>query len=210
MNSLNPSPLHLRTSKPATTVSHHNHGTAVEVEATTIISHSSTNLALENVQESSNCSASTGDDEPFFDLPDLSPEASSWQLDGADIGFQLEDPFLWEWRCAILYINRSKHFKARSIQRATVRTVTLAVASKPAAETKKREPRGITKPHRVSPEMQAFLGGVTEIPHTQALKEIWAYIKKHNLQDPADKKVIICDEKLSWKMVFQQDVSYSS
>ncbi|XP_022896146.1 uncharacterized protein LOC111410154 isoform X3 [Olea europaea var. sylvestris] len=65
----------------------------------------------------------------------------------------------------------------------TVRTVTLAAASKPATETKKREPRGITKPRRVSPEMQAFLGGVTEIPRTQALKEIWAYIKKHNLQD---------------------------
>ncbi|XP_022896144.1 upstream activation factor subunit spp27-like isoform X1 [Olea europaea var. sylvestris] len=82
----------------------------------------------------------------------------------------------------------------------TVRTVTLAAASKPATETKKREPRGITKPRRVSPEMQAFLGGVTEIPRTQALKEIWAYIKKHNLQDPADKKVIICDEKL--KQIF--------
>ncbi|XP_073127381.1 uncharacterized protein [Henckelia pumila] len=78
-----------------------------------------------------------------------------------------------------------------------VRTVTAAAASKPATETKKREPRGIMKPRRISPEMQAFLGGgVTEIPRTQALKEIWAYIKQYNLQDPADKKVIICDEKL--------------
>ncbi|XP_022856227.1 uncharacterized protein LOC111377384 [Olea europaea var. sylvestris] len=63
-----------------------------------------------------------------------------------------------------------------------VRTVSLAAASKPATTTKKREPRGITKPRRVSPEMQAFLGGLTEIPRTQALKEIWAYIKQHNLQ----------------------------
>ena len=63
-----------------------------------------------------------------------------------------------------------------------LRTVTLATVSKPAAETKKREPRGIMKPRRVSPEMQAFLGGVSEIPRTQALKEIWAYIKRHNLQ----------------------------
>ncbi|KAI3448157.1 hypothetical protein Pfo_004822 [Paulownia fortunei] len=77
-----------------------------------------------------------------------------------------------------------------------VRTVTIMAASKPAMETKKREPRGIMKPRRVSPEMQAFLGGLSEIPRTQALKEIWAYIKQHNLQDPADKKVIICDEKL--------------
>ncbi|KAH6767074.1 SWIB/MDM2 domain superfamily protein [Perilla frutescens var. hirtella] len=78
-----------------------------------------------------------------------------------------------------------------------VATIT-AAASKQAteAETKKREPRGIMKPRRVSPEMQEFLGGVAEIPRTQALKEIWAHIKQQNLQDPADKKVIICDEKL--------------
>ncbi|XP_011088175.1 upstream activation factor subunit spp27 [Sesamum indicum] len=75
-------------------------------------------------------------------------------------------------------------------------SVTVSASSKPVMETKKREPRGIMKPRRVSPEMQAFLGGVPEIPRTQALKEIWAHIKQHNLQDPEDKKVIICDEKL--------------
>ncbi|OIT30195.1 PREDICTED: protein TRI1-like [Nicotiana attenuata] len=79
----------------------------------------------------------------------------------------------------------------------TVRMVTFATASKPvAAEPKKREPRGIMKPRRVSPEMQAFLGGIAEIPRTQALKLIWAHIKENNLQDPQNKKVIICDEKL--------------
>ncbi|CAN4107779.1 unnamed protein product [Withania somnifera] len=78
----------------------------------------------------------------------------------------------------------------------TVRTVTFATVSKPAAEPKKREPRGIMKPRRVSPEMQSFLGGVSEIPRTQALKLIWAHIKANNLQDPQNKKVIICDEKL--------------
>ncbi|KAL3814293.1 hypothetical protein ACJIZ3_015561 [Penstemon smallii] len=77
-----------------------------------------------------------------------------------------------------------------------VRSVKLSAASKPATETEKREPKGIMKPRRVSPEMQAFLGGVPEIARTQALKEIWAYIKQHSLQDPADKKVIVCDEKL--------------
>ncbi|KAL8027623.1 hypothetical protein ABFX02_14G107900 [Erythranthe guttata] len=80
---------------------------------------------------------------------------------------------------------------------ANVRPVRItAAAAKPAVETKKREPRGIMKPRPVSPEMQAFLGGMSEIPRTQALKEIWAYIKLHNLQDPADKKVIVCDDKL--------------
>lgn len=45
----------------------------------------------------------------------------------------------------------------------------------------KREPRGITKPRPISIEMQELLG-VAEIPRTQALKQIWAYIKQHNLQ----------------------------
>ncbi|KAL0422556.1 UNVERIFIED_CONTAM: protein TRI1 [Sesamum latifolium] len=76
-----------------------------------------------------------------------------------------------------------------------LRSVMVSASSKPVMETKKREPRGIMKPRRVSPEMQAFLG-VAEIPRTRALKEIWAHIKQHNLQDPEDKKVIICDEKL--------------
>ncbi|XP_073045583.1 uncharacterized protein [Primulina eburnea] len=77
-----------------------------------------------------------------------------------------------------------------------MRSMTISAASKPATGTKNREPRGIMKPRRVSPEMQAFLGGVPEIPRTQALKEIWAYIKQHGLQDAADKKVIVCDDKL--------------
>ncbi|KAK8477998.1 hypothetical protein V6N13_130725 [Hibiscus sabdariffa] len=62
-----------------------------------------------------------------------------------------------------------------------------------------RTPRGIMKPRRVSPEMQAVVG-VPEISRTQALKQIWAYIKQHNLEDPENKKMINCDEKL--KMIF--------
>ncbi|XP_042507264.1 upstream activation factor subunit UAF30-like [Macadamia integrifolia] len=79
----------------------------------------------------------------------------------------------------------------------TVRLVTSAAASsKPASSsTGKRQPRGITKPKPISPAMQELLG-VPEIPRTQALKQIWAYIKKHNLQDPENKKIIVCDEKL--------------
>ncbi|OMO63335.1 hypothetical protein COLO4_32550 [Corchorus olitorius] len=75
----------------------------------------------------------------------------------------------------------------------TLRTVIQATASKPATGT--RQPRGIMKPRRVSPEMQALVG-VPEISRTQALKQIWAHIKEHNLQDPENKKIIVCDEKL--------------
>ncbi|WOL02577.1 protein TRI1-like [Canna indica] len=70
-----------------------------------------------------------------------------------------------------------------------------SASSKPEAAAGSKPLRGITKPKPVSPAMQALVG-VPEIPRTQALKLIWAYIKEHNLQDPEDKKIIVCDEKL--------------
>ncbi|KAL6546135.1 hypothetical protein OROGR_010009 [Orobanche gracilis] len=60
--------------------------------------------------------------------------------------------------------------------------MTISAAAKPATETKNLEPMGIMKPRRVSKEMETFLCGASEIPPTQAGKEIWAYIKQHNLQ----------------------------
>ncbi|KAF5751160.1 upstream activation factor subunit UAF30-like [Tripterygium wilfordii] len=74
-----------------------------------------------------------------------------------------------------------------------VRTLTYATASK--VVTGERQPRGIMKPRPVSPEMQSLVGA-PEISRTQALKRIWAHIKENNLQDPENKKIIICDEKL--------------
>ncbi|KAI9128156.1 hypothetical protein K1719_001149 [Acacia pycnantha] len=73
-----------------------------------------------------------------------------------------------------------------------VRFATVATVSQPPTG---KQPRGIMRPRRVSPEMQALVG-VPEISRTQALKKIWAYIKENNLQDPQNKKIIICDEKL--------------
>ncbi|RAL49412.1 unnamed protein product [Cuscuta campestris] len=78
----------------------------------------------------------------------------------------------------------------------TSRAVAVSASSKPSAETKKPGLRGIMKPRRVSPEMQAFLGGVSEIPRTQIIKAVWDHIKKHDLQDPTNKKIVVCDEKL--------------
>ncbi|GLJ29820.1 hypothetical protein SUGI_0588860 [Cryptomeria japonica] len=54
---------------------------------------------------------------------------------------------------------------------------------------------GITQPRPISPAMQKFLG-VPEIPRTKAIKKIWEYIKENNLQDPANRREILCDESL--------------
>ncbi len=45
-------------------------------------------------------------------------------------------------------------------------------------------------------EALAKVVGKDPLPRTEVTKKIWAYIKKHKLQDPAKKKMIIADEKL--------------
>lgn len=85
-------------------------------------------------------------------------------------------------------------------------------SSSPAAATKKTPapprtaakgpPRsgGITKPVPVSPALRKFLG-VPEASRAEAVKKIWEHIKLNNLQNPTNKREILCDEKL--KSVFE-------
>jgi chromatin remodeling complex protein RSC6 len=55
----------------------------------------------------------------------------------------------------------------------------------------------LQKPLKLSPEMSEFVGGATEMPRTEVTKKIWEYIKTGSLQNPANKREIICDEKLA-------------
>ncbi|AQK78681.1 Upstream activation factor subunit UAF30 [Zea mays] len=64
------------------------------------------------------------------------------------------------------------------------------------AAGKKKPASGITKPKPISTELREFVGGAAELPRTEAIKLVWAHIKGNNLQDPNNKKIIICDEKL--------------
>jgi upstream activation factor subunit UAF30 len=63
--------------------------------------------------------------------------------------------------------------------------VVRAAKSTAAAEAapKKKRATGITQPKPVSLALQAIVGA-PEIPRTEALKRLWAYIKQHNLQVP--------------------------
>ncbi|HLX63446.1 MAG TPA: SWIB/MDM2 domain-containing protein [Planctomycetota bacterium] len=45
-------------------------------------------------------------------------------------------------------------------------------------------------------EALAKVVGDKPLPRTEVTKKIWAYIKKHNLQDPKKKKNINADDKL--------------
>ncbi|KAG7575861.1 SWIB/MDM2 domain [Arabidopsis thaliana x Arabidopsis arenosa] len=101
--------------------------------------------------------------------------------------------------------------------RATSSLVSAGSTKKPAAKTKakakpkpkaksdspaKKTPRstGLFKVTPVSPVLAQFLG-TGETTRTDAIKGIWTYIKSHDLQNPADKREIFCDETL--KLIFE-------
>lgn len=59
-----------------------------------------------------------------------------------------------------------------------------------------------SKPMKLSPELEAVIGE-GPLPRSEVTKKIWEYIKKHDLQNPANKRNILADEKL--KAVFGKD-----
>jgi len=61
-------------------------------------------------------------------------------------------------------------------------------------ETPKKS-SGFNKPLKPSPQLAAVIGP-DPVPRTEATKRLWAYIKEHNLQNPANKRNILCDQKL--------------
>ncbi|KAH1105769.1 hypothetical protein J1N35_009537 [Gossypium stocksii] len=66
---------------------------------------------------------------------------------------------------------------------------------KPAALRSETRPTGISKVTPVSPALGRFLGA-QQASRTEAVKQIWSYIKSQNLQNPNNRKEIFCDEKL--------------
>ncbi|CAA7407207.1 unnamed protein product [Spirodela intermedia] len=77
-----------------------------------------------------------------------------------------------------------------------------AKASAEARAKRRRGPGGLTKLCGVSPVLQNIVGGST-LPRTEIVKQLWAYIRKNNLQDPNNKRKIICNDEL--RVVFETD-----
>ncbi|MCX6786566.1 MAG: SWIB/MDM2 domain-containing protein [Candidatus Kaiserbacteria bacterium] len=53
----------------------------------------------------------------------------------------------------------------------------------------------LSKPLNLSPELEAVVGA-GPMPRTEVVKQLWVYIKKHDLQNPQNKRNILADEKL--------------
>ena len=60
----------------------------------------------------------------------------------------------------------------------------------------------LAKPVKPSAELAAIVGA-EPLPRTEVVSKIWDHIRTHNLQDPADKRTIVADDKL--RAVFGQD-----
>lgn len=66
-------------------------------------------------------------------------------------------------------------------------------------KTKTKKQSAFMAPVTPSDELAAIVGS-KPLPRTEITKKLWAYIKKNNLQNPANKREILADDKL--KKVF--------
>lgn len=71
-------------------------------------------------------------------------------------------------------------------------------SKKERGESKRSANSGFNKPIKVSDVLQEFLGLATDemISRVEATRRITAYVKKNNLQDPSNGRVIKPDDKL--------------
>ena len=53
----------------------------------------------------------------------------------------------------------------------------------------------LSKPLTLDADLEAVVGS-GPLPRTEVVKKLWEYIKKNNLQNPANKRNILADDKL--------------
>ncbi|PIS09958.1 MAG: hypothetical protein COT73_11860 [Bdellovibrio sp. CG10_big_fil_rev_8_21_14_0_10_47_8] len=89
--------------------------------------------------------------------------------------------------------------KTATKKAATKKTATKKAAPKKAATKKtasKRKPNpAFMRPLTPSATLAAVIGS-GDMPRTQVVKKLWDYIKKHKLQDAANRRNINADDKL--------------
>ncbi|TYJ10394.1 hypothetical protein E1A91_A11G205100v1 [Gossypium mustelinum] len=103
---------------------------------------------------------------------DQTDKIKSEETDGSDSDDEEEEP------------ERAKNKKATSKKRL-----------KGVNSEGKRRGGGFNKVSKLSQQLQELLG-VPEMARTEVVKQMWVYIREKNLQDPVNKKNIICDEPL--------------
>ncbi|GAA5795564.1 hypothetical protein HPULCUR_000924 [Helicostylum pulchrum] len=73
----------------------------------------------------------------------------------------------------------------------------------PNAPPKPKRKTGLNKPLILSEALSELMDGDKELSRPELVQKLWKYIKGNDLQDPADRRFILCDAKL--KKIFDQD-----
>merc|ERR1711942_434768 len=78
------------------------------------------------------------------------------------------------------------------------RKTTMAKKAAKEASPAKAEPKksGITKPMKLSSDLAAVVGQ-KQASRAECIKQLWAYLKKNNLQDPDNKQFFTPDKKMA-------------
>ena len=85
--------------------------------------------------------------------------------------------------------------KAAPKKAAAVKAPVKKAAPKKAAAKKPATQSAFTKPLTPSKELAAVVGAAP-LPRTEVVSKVWEYIKKHKLQNEANKREILADDKL--------------
>ncbi|KAI1437591.1 DEK C terminal domain-containing protein [Xylaria sp. CBS 124048] len=85
--------------------------------------------------------------------------------------------------------------KKKSEKRARTGDDSDANASDGASPKKRKAGGGFQKPFNLSYPL-AELCGESQLSRPQVVKKLWEHIKENQLQDPADKRQILCDERM--------------
>ena len=74
--------------------------------------------------------------------------------------------------------------------------------AKASSGTGRKAGGGLARPVTPSPELAAVVGSAP-LPRSQVVSKVWDHIRKNKLQNPANKREILADDKL--KKVFGTD-----
>jgi upstream activation factor subunit UAF30 len=67
--------------------------------------------------------------------------------------------------------------------------------AEPAASPEGQKPNALQKPLQPSKELAAVVG-TGPLPRGEVVSKVWDYIKKHELQNPENRREILADDKL--------------
>jgi upstream activation factor subunit UAF30 len=115
--------------------------------------------------------------------------------------FSLENPRSISWKVDGM-TSSSKKPQAAPAKATTKAATTKAATKTTGAKTAKSGTSAFAKPLQPSKELAAVVGSAP-LPRTEVVSKVWEYIKKHKLQNEANKREILADEKL--KAVFGRD-----